>query len=179
MAQQRGQIRWCACAENFVCDSSYFEMDPRCHWEPVKFIEQWFGTAQSIRLQNDTGQHVLLALKLSGQGLRHAIHDGVGVVRSGAHQSVSNQSGGVGIEDGTNVAKSSDVVLQDWHIRLTCLLKARDESMVTPSSLILSDMGMGEPLTSTWVMLSSDLLRGWVPRRMASDFSGFKARPLW
>ena len=63
---------------------------------------------------------------------------------------------------------------QDWHIRLTCLLKARDESMVTPSSLILSDMGMGEPLTSTWVMLSSDLLRGWVPRRMASDFSGFK-----
>ena len=28
-------------------------------------------------------------------------------------------------------------------------------------------------------MLSSDLLQGWVPRRMASDFSGFKARPLW
>ena len=47
---------------------------------------------------------------------------------------------------------------QDWHIRLTCLLKARDESMVMPSSLILSDMGMGEPFTSTWVMLSSDLL---------------------
>ena len=44
-------------------------------------------------------------------GLRHAIHDGVGVVKSRAHQSVSNQSGGVGIEDGTNVAKSSDVVL--------------------------------------------------------------------
>ena len=112
MAQQRGQIRWCACAENFVCESSYFEMDPRCHWEPVKFIEQWSGTAQSIHLQNDAGQHVLLALKLSGQGLRHAIHDGVGVVKSGAHQSVSNQSGGVGIEDGTNVAKSSDVVLR-------------------------------------------------------------------
>ena len=74
MAQQRGQIRWCACAENFVCESSYFEMDPRCHREPVKFIEQWSGTAQSIRLQNDAGQHVLLALKLSGQGLRHAIH---------------------------------------------------------------------------------------------------------
>ena len=51
--------------------------------------------------------------------------------------------------------------------------------MVAPSSLILSDMEMGEQLTSTWVMLSSDLLRGWVPRRMASDFSGFKARPLW
>ena len=112
MAQQRGQIRWCACAENFVCESSYFEMDPRCHWEPVKFIEQWSGTAQSIRLQNDAGHYVLLALKLSGQGLRHAIHDGVGVVKSGAHQSVSNQSGGVGIEDGTNVAKSSDVVLR-------------------------------------------------------------------
>ena len=111
MAQQRGQIRWCACAENFVCESSYFEMDPRCHWEPVKFIEQWSGTAQTIRSQNDAGQHVLLALKLSGQGLRHAIHDEVGVVKSGAHQSVSNQSGGVGIEDGTNVAKSSDVVL--------------------------------------------------------------------
>ena len=39
-----------------------------------------------------------LALKLGGQGLRHAIHDGVGIVNSGAHQSVSNQSGGVGIE---------------------------------------------------------------------------------
>ena len=38
---------------------------------------------------------------------------------------------------------------------------------------------MGKPLTSNWVMLSSDLLRGWVPRRMAPDFSGFKARPLW
>ena len=36
---------------------------------------------------------------------------GVGVVKSGARQSVSNQSGGVGIEDGTNVAKSSNVVL--------------------------------------------------------------------
>ena len=68
---------------------------------------------------------------------------------------------------------------QDWHIGLTYLLEARDESMVAPSSLILPDMGMGEQLTSTWVMLSSDLLRGWVPRRMASDFSGFKARPLW
>ena len=126
-----------------MCVNSYFEMDPRCHWKPVKFIEQWSGTAQSIRSRNDAGQHVLLALKLSGQGLRHAIHDGVGLVKSGlgAHQSVSNQSGGVGIEDGTNVSKSSDVV-QDWHIRLTCLLKARDESMVTPSSLILSDMGM-------------------------------------
>ena len=63
---------------------------------------------------------------------------------------------------------------QDWHIKLSCLLKARDESMVAPSSLILSDMGMGEQLTLTWVMLSRDLLRGWVPRRMASDFSGFK-----
>ena len=71
MAQQRGQIRWCACVENFVCESSYFEMDPRCHWKPVKFIEQWSGTAQSIRSQNDAGQHVLLALKLSGQGLRY------------------------------------------------------------------------------------------------------------
>ena len=68
----------------FVCESSYFEMDPRCHWEPVKFIEQWSGTAQSIRLQNDAGQLVLLALKLSGQGLRHAIHDGVGVVKFGS-----------------------------------------------------------------------------------------------
>ena len=38
---------------------------------------------------------------------------------------------------------------QDWHIRLTCLLKARDELIVTPSSIILSDMGMSEPLTST------------------------------
>ena len=47
---------------------------------------------------------------LAVQGLRHAIHDRVGVVKSGAHQSVSNQSGGVGIEDGTNVAKSSDVL---------------------------------------------------------------------
>ena len=75
----------------------------------MKFIEQWSGTAQSIRSQNDAGQHVLLALKLSGQG--HAIHDRVGVVKSGAHQSVSNQSGGVGIEDGTNVAESSNVVL--------------------------------------------------------------------
>ena len=115
MAQQRGQIRWCACAENFVCESSYFELDLRCHWEPVKFIELWSGTAQSIlnliRSQNDAGQHAVLALKLSGQGLRHAIHDRVGVVKSGAHQSVSNQSGGVGIEDGTNVAKSSDVLL--------------------------------------------------------------------
>ena len=64
-----------------------------------------------IRSQNDTGQPVLLALKLSGQGLRHAIHDRVGIVESGPHQSVSNQSGGFGIEDGTNVAKSSDVIL--------------------------------------------------------------------
>ena len=57
-----------ACAENFVCESSYFELDPRCHRKPVKFIEQWSGTAQSIRSQNDEGQHVLLALKLSHQG---------------------------------------------------------------------------------------------------------------
>ena len=63
---------------------------------------------------------------------------------------------------------------QDWHIRHTCLLKASDESMLTPSSLILSDVGMGEPLTSPWVMLSFDLSRVRVPRRMASDFSGFK-----
>ena len=69
-----------------MCESSYFEMDPRCHWKPVKFVEQWSGTAQSIRSQNDAGQHVLLALELSGQGLRHAIHDGVGIVKSGAHQ---------------------------------------------------------------------------------------------
>ena len=60
----------------------------------MKFIEPWSGTAQTIRSQNDAGQHVLLALKLSGQGLRHAIHDRVGIVESGAHQSVSNQSGG-------------------------------------------------------------------------------------
>ena len=62
-----------------MCEGSYFELDPRCHWKPVKFIEQWSGTAQSIRLQNDAGQHVLLALELSGQGLRHAIHARVGL----------------------------------------------------------------------------------------------------
>ena len=49
VAQQRGQIRWCACAENFVCESSYFELDHRCHWESMKFIEQWSGTAQTTR----------------------------------------------------------------------------------------------------------------------------------
>ena len=81
----------------------------------MKFTEQWSGTAQTIRSQDDAGQHVLLVLELSGQARdfdnRHAIHDRVGIVKSGAHQSMSNQSGGVGIEDGTNVAKSSDVVL--------------------------------------------------------------------
>ena len=77
----------------------------------MKFTEQWSGTAQTIRSQDDGSQHVLLALELNGQGLRHAIHDRVGIVESGTHQSVSNQSGGVGIEDGVNVAKSSDVVL--------------------------------------------------------------------
>ena len=49
VAQQRGQIRWCACAENFVCESSYFELDPRCHWKPVKFIEQWFLLKRFVR----------------------------------------------------------------------------------------------------------------------------------
>ena len=62
---------------------------------------------------------------------------------------MTNQFGGIGIEDGANVAMSPDVVLAGLHIRLTCLLKARDESMVAPSSLILSDIGMGEQLTST------------------------------
>ena len=50
VALQRGQIRWCACAENFVCESSYFELDPRYHWKPVKFIEQWSGTAETIHI---------------------------------------------------------------------------------------------------------------------------------
>ena len=33
------------------------------------------------------------------------------IAESGTHQSVCNQSGGVGVEDGANVAKSPDVVL--------------------------------------------------------------------
>ena len=98
-----------------MCEGSYFELDPRCHWKPVKFSEQWSGTAQSICSQNDAGQHVLLALKLSGQGLRHAIHDQSwrSQVGSSPKRVLSNQSGGVGIEDGTNVAKSSNVVLTE------------------------------------------------------------------
>ena len=72
MAQHRGQIRWCACAENLVCESSYFELDPRCYWKPVKFIEKWSGTAQTIRSQNDAGQHVLLALNLKVSFLTYA-----------------------------------------------------------------------------------------------------------
>ena len=63
-------------------------------------------------------------------------------------------------------------------MRLTCLLKLRVESIVTPSSLILSDKGIGEPAKSTWLMLLSVLFRAWVPRRMASDFSGLRARQL-
>ena len=27
VVQQRGQIRWCACAKNFVSESSYFKLD--------------------------------------------------------------------------------------------------------------------------------------------------------
>ena len=61
---------------------------------------------------------------------------------------------------------------------LTCLLKLRVESIVTPSSLILSDKGIEEPAISTWLMLLSFLFRAWVPRRMASDFSGLRARQL-
>ena len=34
-------------------------------------------------------------------------------------------------------------------MKLTCLLKLRVESMVMPSSLILSDEGIGEPAIST------------------------------
>ena len=63
-------------------------------------------------------------------------------------------------------------------MRLTCLLKLRVESIVVPSSLILSDRGIGEPAMSTWLMSPSDLFLAWVPRRMASDFSGFRARQL-
>ena len=112
VVQQGGQIKWCACAKNFVSENSYFKLDPRCHWKPVKFTEQWSGTAaQTIRSQDDAGQHVLLALELSGMGFLHAIHDRVGIVESGAHQNMSNQSDGVGIGDGANAAKSSDVVL--------------------------------------------------------------------
>ena len=73
----------------------------------MKFTEQWYGTAQTICSQDDAGQRALLALELSGQGLQHAIHDWVDIVEPGTHQSVSNQSGGVGIEeDGANVAKN-------------------------------------------------------------------------
>ena len=72
---------------------------------------------------------------------------------------MSNQFGGVGIEDGLNVAKSPDVVLAGLAYQAYMFVE-RDESMVAPSSLILSDMGMGEPFTSTWVMLSSNLLLG-------------------
>ena len=42
-------------------------------------------------------------------------------------------------------------------MRLTCLLKLRVESIVTPSSLILSDKGIEEPAISTWLMLLSVL----------------------
>ena len=76
----------------------------------MKFTEQWSGTAQMIRSQDDAGQqHVLLALELSGEEFRHAIHDWVGIVESGTNQRVSNQFGGVGIKDRANVAKSPDV----------------------------------------------------------------------
>ena len=77
----------------------------------MKFTEQWSGTAQTIRSQDDAGQHVLLALEFSGEGFRHAIHDRVGIIESGTNQRVSNQFGVVGIKDGANVAKSPDVVL--------------------------------------------------------------------
>ena len=42
-------------------------------------------------------------------------------------------------------------------MRLTCLLKLRVELIVMPSSLILSDKGIGELAISTWLMLLSDL----------------------
>ena len=63
-------------------------------------------------------------------------------------------------------------------MRMTCLLELRVESIVTPSSLIFSDNGIGEPVIFTWCMLLSDSFRAWVPRRMASDFSGFRSRQL-
>ena len=56
VVQQRRQIRWCACAKNFVNESSYFKLDPRCHWKPMKFTKQWSGTAETIRSQDDAGQ---------------------------------------------------------------------------------------------------------------------------
>ena len=32
VVHQREQIRWCACVKNFVSESSYFKLDPWCHW---------------------------------------------------------------------------------------------------------------------------------------------------
>ena len=49
---------------------------------------------------------------------------------------------------------------------------------VTPRSFTVSDRETIEPATLIWDMLDEELLRLRVPRRMATDLSGFNARQL-
>ena len=57
--------------------------------------------------------------------------------------------------------------------------KLRLQSIVTPRSLMWSDKGIMEPLTLTLEMWDRVWLRLFVPRRIASDLPGLRARPLW
>jgi hypothetical protein len=63
-------------------------------------------------------------------------------------------------------------------MRLTCLLKVRDLSRVTPRSLIESDRGTVDPATLISEILDRVLFHRWVPRSIASDLSGFREREL-
>lgn len=61
-------------------------------------------------------------------------------------------------------------------MRLTWLWKVRELSSVTPRSLTESERGTFDPATLIWVIFDRELFRLWVPRSIASDLSGFKAR---
>ena len=66
----------------------------------------------------------------------------------------------------------------DFETELTWLLKVRLLSRWTPSSLMVVERGIEAPATLT-CDLDIVRFRACVPRRIASDFSGFRARPLW
>ena len=66
----------------------------------------------------------------------------------------------------------------DWETWLTCLWKIRNLSNVTPRSFTESDRWTVDPATSIWEMLDKLRFHWLVPRRIASDVSGFQARQL-
>ena len=97
--------------KGLVSEGGNFEVDARRYWKPVEFFKYRCDVMSTFgRRDDDSGKRILDKLK-SMNGRCKAEKEGVTIVKTRRHKSISEDDGRVDIKTRTNLTELADVIM--------------------------------------------------------------------